>query len=660
MNPWTTPTRSAPSRTGTAWALLLLLAAFFLIPLPAQAAPQDAVSLTLHEVAPSYVGPDDEITFSGEITNTGRGELTAITVWWRMRTPVLTTETLASWLAEEEDDIAPLTLARHDLPDPLPAGESVGFEMVIGLDNSPFDYGSANGPRGIELIVTATAADGETIRDHTRSTLIWYQEETPPVPLTVAVPLTATAAEWQEAITSATPVAQAAAPRLLAVLAELAEVDITWGVDSAVIDAIPPAQIEYVQPTDPADAQEDRTPVEWPPSEAAERLTTAIAEHTGTRPVIPLGWAAPDHQLLFRAGPQGQEIRDRNQAYAAEVLTTGGLPFVTDTAWSLTSLSLAAASHFATTHTTVLVPPTATGTLAVPPTATEVLVWSAKQSFTDLLTSEIPADELRARSLIHAQNDPHLLATLTGEITAVEATHLARNLAVLADVPWVDLGDLHRPELMTSGPVTPTASPLDPTQVTRVARALHRTDSLASITDAPERFAAAANTTAFAALTQAWQEAATPQSLIDTLTRVAEGEYLRIAQPSTVNLISQGGDLPVGIESTATIPLYPTVVVEPDDPRLQVEAAVPAALTPASSTTVVVPITAVANGNVTATIRLLDGGGEEVAQPQTFTVRVRADWETTGTAVIAGLVAAGFVFGLYRNMRAARRKGQEV
>src|SRR5699024_10939426 len=110
-----------------------------------------------------------ELTLSGTITNNGDAPLSNITIWWRMRTKVLTNNDVTQWF-DEENDTKPLTLARHDLSDEIEPGTSEPYEMVIGAESSPFDYGSAPGPRGIELVVTATDDDGDSLRDHVRST----------------------------------------------------------------------------------------------------------------------------------------------------------------------------------------------------------------------------------------------------------------------------------------------------------------------------------------------------------------------------------------------------------------------------------------------------------------------------------------------------------
>src|SRR5699024_4251816 len=113
-------------------------------------------------------------------------------------------------------------------------------------------------------------------------------------------------------------------------------------------------------------------------------------------------------------------------------------------------------------------------------------------------------------------------------------------------------------------------------------------------------------------------------------------------------------ELPVSVSSAVPVALNARVELRPGDPRVQTGAAIEATFEPGRTTSVPVPITAVGNGNIPMTIHVLAGDGSDIAHPQTFRMRVRADWETTGTAGLAGLVLIGFVFGLYRNISGKR------
>src|SRR5699024_12578157 len=47
--------------------------------------------------------------------------------------------------------------------------------------------------------------------------------------------------------------------------------------------------------------------------------------------------------------------------------------------------------------------------------------------------------------------------------------------------------------------------------------------------------------------------------------------------------------------------------------------------------------------------------GDVLADGESFGVRVRADWESTGTVIVAAVLVVGFVIGLVRTIRRGRR-----
>ena len=116
-------------------------------------------------------------------------------------------------------------------------------------------------------------------------------------------------------------------------------------------------------------------------------------------------------------------------------------------------------------------------------------------------------------------------------------------------------------------------------------------------------------------------------------------------------LINHSGDLPVTVANDLPVPARVQVELRPQDPRLRAGDPVEAVLEPGTVTTVRVPVEAVANGNVDLEVQVLTAEGEPVGQGASFMVRVRADWEDIGTAVVAELLSVGFVIGMVRTIR---------
>lgn len=649
-----------PHRTPARLAfILLLLLASLILPQSASAQPDVSVRISLEEITPEFLTEDDALSFTGTVTTSGE-DLEDVTIWWRMHTPVLTLETYTEWM-DGDPELEPITFARHDLREPIPAGQQHSFDIEIPPESSPFDYGSPTGARGMELVVTGKTPGGRHVSDSVRSTILWLAaDDSRPTPMTVAAPLTPTPEEWNAALSEQDPVAVHSSSRVVEILEELGRHDVTWGIDPALLD---PTPINRLPELFSSQAEEPETPeppavLEWQEVPEVARIRALLKTQLGDSRLVSLGWAAPDHSTLVQGSEAGEELRDLNLAHSEAVFRSAGITPDPAATWSLVPLTMAEASRMGNA-TSVIVPPTREGSRTVPPTAQDVMIHSGRQELSDLLLESVPPHELRTRTLIHALSDTHLLATLPASIDIDDAANVASNLERLADLPWLDLGPLAPADV--TGPLG-GAPPTDATagagvDLTELASDLATLDSLAGITEEPERFRAMTNTPAFLAISSTWPESASqPLHLARAVHTAANADFLTIERPSTVNLISQGGDLPVGIENHSSIHLDPRVTVEPADARLLVEEQVDAHLGPQESTTVMVPITAVANGNVETTIHLLNVDGVQIARPETFTVRIRADWETTGTAIIAGVIAVAFGFGLVRNVRGTPRR----
>ena len=76
------------------------------------------------------------------------------------------------------------------------------------------------------------------------------------------------------------------------------------------------------------------------------------------------------------------------------------------------------------------------------------------------------------------------------------------------------------------------------------------------------------------------------------------------------------------------------------------------------SSTAQVPVHAVGSGDVVVEVLLTTPEGSPIDDPVEIQVRVRADWETVGTAVVAGILVVMLVVGIIRTVRRARRRGQ--
>ncbi|MFE5307351.1 DUF6049 family protein [Isoptericola sp. NPDC056605] len=129
---------------------------------------------------------------------------------------------------------------------------------------------------------------------------------------------------------------------------------------------------------------------------------------------------------------------------------------------------------------------------------------------------------------------------------------------------------------------------------------------------------------------------------------------ISVADRSNVTLVSDTGKLPVTVSNELPVDATVTVVLRPDASRLVVESR-PTVVVPAgTSSNVHVPVRAIGSGDVNLQVEVLAPSGTVVAGPTSFSLRVRAGWETAGTAVVAALVALLFIGGIWRTVRRGR------
>ncbi|WP_061961274.1 DUF6049 family protein [Demequina flava] len=130
---------------------------------------------------------------------------------------------------------------------------------------------------------------------------------------------------------------------------------------------------------------------------------------------------------------------------------------------------------------------------------------------------------------------------------------------------------------------------------------------------------------------------------------------LTIASGSDLNLLAQDGDVPITVENDLDWDATVTVRVHSNSPNLVVEAA-PTVEVPANETQAsLVPVSAVSSANVVLTAELITPDGVVVGEPQTYSVRVRADWGTAATLVFTGLLVLLLIAGVIRTIRRGRK-----
>ncbi len=621
------------------------------------------VPVTLTEVAPHVLTPGADLHLTLTLRNTGTLAATPRVVVHLAGTRFISRTSLDNWRAAgPEDPVGPAVLS-VDLPALAPGAETTATLVVpasaTGLAETD-DWGARDlavevldGPSGVALGMARTFA-------------VWYPTEvTTPTAVTVAVPVTGPAINPYRRQATVAAYADLTAPdgRLTALLDATEATPVTWVIDPSVLQ----------------DARTSEAGAAW-----ADRVAAAAAD----REMLLLPWGDADLTALARAGDT--ELT----AAAIERAEAAALPWTFRIAWPaepLPGLTIAAAAVTAGADAVVVAPgrleppavltytPTGRSTVVADGRDVSVLVPDARlsgalttgafgSSDATAVTPALAAQDLLAELAVVNRERPstarHLLVTVPRD-WAVRPAVAAAQLAALAEAPWVDLAgvdDLLRapdPDVDRGTlPVAPLVTGiLDPAELAATRSAMVERDTLAQMLADPAAVTGDPETELLALASQAWRaEPATRSRLLATAAGSAQRlrTGVSVDQSSTVNLISQSGEMPVRVVNTLTQDVTVVVGLDPAEARLVADQTVTVTVPSRDAATIQIPVHAVGSGDVAVRVTLTTEQGFPVDADTVFTVRVRAEWENIGTAVLAGLLAIGLAVSIVRTARRGR------
>lgn len=288
---------------------------------------------------------------------------------------------------------------------------------------------------------------------------------------------------------------------------------------------------------------------------------------------------------------------------------------------------------------------------------TPVQMRQALLAETAVITREHPAD---ARGFLAAL--PRDIGADADQLNAILDT-----LSAVQEAPWLELTNMRSllgraapgiereplPDMPLSQPV------LSFREVSDLTEAWSGLQAYTTITSEDEQLFGSLGSNILSAFSSTLAAAPQTQSaLVSSSTTAVDrlSSAIQVESGSTVNLISSSGEIPIAVQSALHVPVTVTVQLVPEDPRLQATDVVKVRLDPDSGATARVPVRAVSNGNVEVHAEVLTApDGDVLADGESFGVRVRADWESTGTVIVAAVLVVGFVIGLVRTIRRGRR-----
>ncbi|QJW35201.1 DUF6049 family protein [Cellulosimicrobium protaetiae] len=371
-----------------------------------------------------------------------------------------------------------------------------------------------------------------------------------------------------------------------------------------------------------------RTDLAWPADAVPDLSTTTLAAASGaTATIVGPGGLVPDGSLTYT--PSG----------VAQVTTTAG-PVTALVADPVLTALLSAGDGSGVTATQRLLAETAVIARERPAEQRHVLVALPRTWGPDPARFTARLDALRAAAWVDLAPVEDLLAVAP---PAVDRTPLPDDAPGAGEISATQLRSLDRSRTdlaafatVAADPATITR-PLEPAFVTPTAVAFRASE--------PSRVLA---------VQAAEQRSANVRGSLSVETRAP---FLFIAEEE---------DLPVRVRSTLEQDATVQVVLRPDDPRLRAPerrtVTIPAATRDAdgdlvpTETSVAVPVEGFGSGNVTVEVELVSAAQPQVrvAEPEEFVVRVRADWESVGTVVVAVLLGIALLAGIWRTVRRGR------
>ncbi|WP_182171879.1 DUF6049 family protein [Flaviflexus equikiangi] len=645
-------------------------------PLPASAS--DAIEIEITDIDPVHT-PGEPLSVEVTVTNPGPAREAVSLDLTAQTTVPLYRSSVTSWISDDTVTSSMLTLDRRSID--LPTGRTT---IDIDVPREVLTWGNTSvswGPRGVQA---ALSFDEATIVDRTFLTTEPSFDQEPMsftalVPLTIAndelVQVPTTSERYGQSIEALSagdlgpdevlpdPVTSAvrdAAGRVTADIDDLTSPGITLALDSAF------AALDTVDLT----------------QESLSAFTDGDGHELIMLPALDAdlsAWAGTGEDLFFlshvaQAEQSRQVLSGRNIPARSDVLYTPG-----SVTASVAELGIAHGSNL------LVVPRSDVPAVEEPnwtPSAhallddvgTEAVL--VDDELSALLAGESELTELDRRQTLLAltavhyrerPNDhrPLVLSLPRGDDLAVTVSDVNAMLDVLDDTSWlagVTLSDIEElpfdpfaREDLSSG--RSDTSALTPALIDSLTTAGDAIVAIGDLTSHPLLFEDAASTTYRIAGSWSWtagpgelsNRVGSVQALSGSLTSA-----LKVQSSSTINLISQASEFPVHITSTLPLPIEVEVDVVSEDRRLQFEV-VTTTLQPNTTTTIGIPVKAVGSGNVRTQVDIVGPDGSVLGTGAEIDIRVRADWENVGTAILAGLVLLVLIIGVIRSARRGTR-----
>lgn len=680
--------RARGTQTRTARAVGLLLAALLLVCLLAGlASPSSATALAaaatpdtstptsvrLVSMNPEVVRPGDTLTVRAEVTNTTTETLAQpVATLSVSKYRFITRERLTAWTDLTLSDAFGTVLESVEVPADLAPGDSAMVDFSVEADSMGLLTSLDGwGPRGMAVTL---AGDGTTPASldpvgALRTFVLWFpveDTEVTPVDVSVLVPVVGPAVDpLDPAAAEASLAAVSSADGRLSKVLESTEdlADVGWAVD--------PSLVREQTPAEEGDASATAGTSSPGPS-------GSIVDGAADREVFALPADDQDVVALVAAGLP---------VPSSPALSGDSATWRTDLSWpaedvpdARTLSAVAAAGASTVVAAPGSLPPSAT--LSYTPSSRASVATSSGEITALVPDGPLSAQLTSAQTGTAASARQRMLAELA--IVSRERPAEGRHLLLTAPRDWAPDPSVARAQLESLGstpwtrlrPVS-TLIGAEDSEVARTAPAesaapegaitrdqLSTVDSavadlrtFAQVVPDPASLVAPVEEAARAVTSVSWRTDPAGRSTA-VAGMVAEVDRIEasvsVVTAKNFNIISTGSQIPVQVVNDLDQPVTLRVSLDPDDPRLVAETTDPVTIGPGQEVREQVPVRAVGSGDVRVTAQVLALDGTVLGSAEPFEVKVRADWENMGTAVVAGLLVLLLGGGIWRTVHRGR------
>ncbi len=630
-------------------------------------------SVRLVSMNPEVVRPGDTLTVRAEVTNTTTETLVQpVATLSVSKYRFLTRERLTAWTDLTLSDAFGTVLESVEVPADLAPGDSAMVDFSVEADSMGLLTSLDGwGPRGMAVTL---AGDGTTPASldpvgALRTFVLWFPVEdtaVTPVDVSVLVPVVGPAVDPLDPVAAeASLTAVSSADGRLSKVLESTEdlADVGWAVDPSLVREQTPAEAGDASATAGSsspgpsdrivDGAADREVFALPTDDQDVVALVAAGLPVPSAPTLPgesatwrtdLSWPAedvPDARTLSAVAAAGT---------STVVAAPGSLPPSATLSYTPSSRASVATSSG---EITALVPD---GRLSAQLTSA--------QTGTAVSARQRMLAELAIVSRERPAEGRHLLLTAPRD-WAPDPSVARAQLESLGSTPWARL----RPVSTLIGAEdsdvarTAPAESADPEgaitrdQLSTVGRAVDDLRSFAQVVPDPASLVAPVEEAARAVTSVSWRTDPAGRSTA-VAGMVAEVDRIEasvsVVTAKNFNIISTGSQIPVQVVNDLDQPVTLRVSLDPDDPRLVAETTDPVTIGPGQEVREQVPVRAVGSGDVRVTAQVLALDGTVLGSAEPFEVRVRADWENMGTAVVAGLLVLLLGGGIWRTVHRGR------